>query len=89
MGGFPTSAVFGEHRFPEVLDGGLPALCGGDVRLGVNRGGGDREAEGKDVSERLDPFPLDDGARDIEIGAGPKRGVGFGVEGAGGGESEG
>src|SRR3990167_6793466 len=50
------------------------------MRLSVDRNGGNREAEGEHVPEGLDPLALDDGARDVDVRACPKRVVGFGIE---------
>src|SRR3990167_4256504 len=57
------------------------------MRLRVDGDGGDREAEGKHVSEGLDPVALDDGARDVDVRPRPERVVGFGIEVAVGGQS--
>src|SRR3990167_4214545 len=57
------------------------------MRLRVDGDGGDREAEGKHVSEGLDPVALDDGTRDVDVRPRPERVVGFGIKVAVGGQS--
>src|SRR3990167_4429969 len=57
------------------------------MRLRVDGDGGNREAEGKHVSEGLDPVALDDGTRDVDVRPRPERVVGFGIKVAVGGQS--